>query len=82
MKLTTLFEKDLRTNKTVWGILHTSDKLLLGKRAPGTNNPIITDPFSDYADWVKTKAFMVYQEPRHLDGAINVVTGRAKHDSN
>lgn len=39
MKLTTLFEKDLRTNKTVWGILHTSDKLLLGKRAPGTNNP-------------------------------------------
>lgn len=27
-------------------------------------------------------AYMVYQEPRHLDGAINVVTGRAKHDSN
>lgn len=44
--------------------------------------PVITDPFNDYADWVKTKAFMVYQEPRHLDGAINVVTGRAKHDSN
>jgi hypothetical protein len=39
MKLISLFEKqDTRTNKTVWVILHTPDKLLLGKRAPGTNN--------------------------------------------
>ncbi len=50
MKLTTLFEKDLRTNKTVWGILHTSDKLLLGKRAPGTNNPNQWNFFGGHVD--------------------------------
>lgn len=37
MKLKELFEKT--ENTTVWVILYTKDKLILGKRAPHINNP-------------------------------------------
>jgi 8-oxo-dGTP pyrophosphatase MutT (NUDIX family) len=51
MKLISLFEKqDTRTNKTVWGILHTPDKMLLGKRAPGTNNANQWNFFGGHVD--------------------------------
>lgn len=37
MKLTDIFEK--KTKKTAWVILHTPDRLILGKRSPTSNNP-------------------------------------------
>jgi 8-oxo-dGTP pyrophosphatase MutT (NUDIX family) len=52
MKLTDLFEKknDLRTKNTAWVILHTSNKIILGKRAPTTNNPNQWNFFGGHID--------------------------------
>lgn len=30
------------------------------------------------ADWVKTDAFMTYQQPKHLEAASKLITGVAK----
>ena len=52
MRLCDLFEKknDLRTNATAWVILYTSDKVILGKRSPSTNNPNQWNFFGGHLD--------------------------------
>lgn len=47
MKLNDLFEKK---NGTAWVILYTPDKLILGKRAPGVNNPNQWNFFGGHID--------------------------------
>lgn len=42
------------------------------------NIPVIIDPFKSYAEWVKTDAFMTYQQPKHLEAASKIVTGVTK----
>lgn len=39
-----------RTNDTAWVILHTANKIILGKRAPGTNNPNQWNFFGGHID--------------------------------
>lgn len=39
-----------RTNSTAWIILHTKNKIILGKRAPGTNNPNLWNFFGGHVD--------------------------------
>jgi len=48
MKLADLFEK--KTSKTAWVILFTPNKLILGKRAPSTNNPNQWNFFGGHVD--------------------------------
>ena len=54
MKLSALFEK--KTGMTAWVILYTPDKLLLGKRAPGVNNPNQWNFFGGHVDEGETAA--------------------------
>jgi 8-oxo-dGTP pyrophosphatase MutT (NUDIX family) len=52
-ELINLVEKsinDRRTNKTVWAILYTPKKVILGKRAPSTNNPNQWNFFGGHVD--------------------------------
>lgn len=49
-------KNDLRTDNTAWVILHTPSKLLLGKRAPGTNNPNLWNFFGGHVDQGETAA--------------------------
>ncbi len=48
MKLSELFEG--KTEKTVWVIAHTGDKIILGKRAPTTRNPNQWNFFGGHVD--------------------------------
>jgi 8-oxo-dGTP pyrophosphatase MutT (NUDIX family) len=41
---------DLRTKATAWVILYTSDKVVLGKRSPTTNNPNQWNFFGGHVD--------------------------------
>ena len=53
MKLSELFETKLlekKSGKTAWVILYTPDKLILGKRAPGVNNPNQWNFFGGHID--------------------------------
>lgn len=48
MKLSELFEK--KTSATAWVIMYTDKKLILGKRAPGVNNPNQWNFFGGHVD--------------------------------
>lgn len=58
MLLKELFEKknDLRTAQTAWVILHTADKIMLGKRSPTINNPNQWNFFGGHIDTGETAA--------------------------
>ena len=57
MKLLDLFErKSTKTDATAWVILYTKDKLILGKRAPGTNNSNQWNFFGGHIDIGETDA--------------------------
>jgi len=43
-------KNDLRTSATAWVILYTADKVILGKRAPSTNNPNQWNFFGGHVD--------------------------------
>lgn len=67
MKLSALFEK--KSGLTAWVILYTPDKLLLGKRAPGVNNPNQWNFFGGHIDEHETAAEAAARE---LAEEINV----------
>lgn len=53
MLINELFEKKsitLKTNNTAWVILYTNNKVILGKRAPSTNNPNQWNFFGGHID--------------------------------
>lgn len=53
MLINELFEKksqSVKTDKTAWVILYTSNKVILGKRAPSTNNPNQWNFFGGHID--------------------------------
>jgi 8-oxo-dGTP pyrophosphatase MutT (NUDIX family) len=67
MKLIDILEAK-RSNKTAWVILFTPDKLILGKRAPNTNNPNLWNFFGGHIDDGETAAEAAVRELREEIG--------------
>jgi 8-oxo-dGTP diphosphatase len=64
------FEKkdDTRTDKTVWVILYTADKVILGKRAPSTKNPNQWNFFGGHVDQGETPSQAAVRELKEETG--------------
>ena len=60
MKIIDLFEK--KSALTAWAILYTDDKVILGRRAPGVNNPNQWNFFGGLVDAGETAAQAVVRE--------------------
>jgi 8-oxo-dGTP pyrophosphatase MutT (NUDIX family) len=70
MRLLDLVEKvnDKRTAATVWVILYTKDKVILGKRAPSTKNPNQWNFFGGHVDEGESKTAAAIRELKEETG--------------
>lgn len=63
------FINEARTAATAWVILHTANKLILGKRAPSTNNPNLWNFFGGHIDAGESPAVAAARELAEETGA-------------
>jgi hypothetical protein len=61
-------KSDLRTEATAWVILYTSDKVMLGKRAPTTKNPNQWNFFGGHLDKGETAVQAAVRELKEETG--------------
>lgn len=75
MKLTDLFEKT--SKQSAWVILFTSDKLILGKRAPSSSNPNQWNFFGGGVDAGESAVEAAVRELKE-EAKVNVSAGQLK----